>query len=119
MVIAWVSMIGMAMLLPFAAVELLHSPTPRPTLEGWLGTLFLGAIASALAYVLYSRVLRELDASVVGAYFTIDPIVGVATAVVFLGEVLRGGQVVGGLIALVGMWLAASNPASRPTAPRA
>ena len=117
-VIAWVSIIGTAMLLPFAVVELLQSPTPRPTLEGWLGTLYLGAVASAVAYVVYSRVLRELDASLVGAYFTLDPIVGVATAVVFLGEVLRLGQVVGGVIALVGMWLAASNPASKPSTAR-
>jgi drug/metabolite transporter (DMT)-like permease len=57
--------------------------------------------------VVYSWVLRELDASLVGAYFTLDPIVGVGTAVVFLGEVLRGGQVVGAVIALAGMWLAA------------
>jgi drug/metabolite transporter (DMT)-like permease len=109
-VIAWVSIIGTAMLLPFAAVELLRRPLPQPTLHGWLGTLYLGAIASALAYVVYSRVLRELDASLVGAYFTLDPIVGVATAVVFLGEVLHPGQAAGGIIALLGMWLAASNP---------
>jgi drug/metabolite transporter (DMT)-like permease len=118
-VITWVSLIGMAMLLPFAAIELLQSPMPRPTLGAWLGTLFLGAVGSALAYVMYNRVLRDLDASLVGAYFTLDPLVGVATAVVFLGEVLRGGQVLGAVIALVGMWLAASNPASKlPTARR-
>jgi drug/metabolite transporter (DMT)-like permease len=117
-VIAWVSIIGTAMLLPLAAGELLQSPTPRPTLGGWLGTLFLGAVGSAVAYVVYSRVLRELDASLVGTYFTLDPIVGVATAVVFLGEVLRGWQVVGGLIAILGMWLAASSPTSRPSTAR-
>jgi drug/metabolite transporter (DMT)-like permease len=116
-VIAWVSIIGSAMLLPFATIELLQSPILRPTLEGWLGTLFLGAIASALAYVVYSWALRELDASIVGAYFTLDPIVGVLTAVVFLGEGLTGRQVVGAAIALIGMWLAASTPPSRePTA---
>jgi drug/metabolite transporter (DMT)-like permease len=113
-VIAWVSIIGTAMLLPFAGVELLKGPTPRPTLDGWVGMLFLGAFASALAYVVYSRVLRELDASLVGAYFTLDPIVGVLSAVVFLGEVLRGEQVVGAVIALAGMWLAASARASQP-----
>jgi drug/metabolite transporter (DMT)-like permease len=112
-VIAWVSIIGMALLLPLAAVELQQSPALRPTLEGWLGTLYLGAVASAAAYVMYSRVLRELDASLVGAYFTLDPLVGVATAVVFLGEVLRVGQVMGGIIALAGMWLAASSPTSQ------
>ena len=114
-VIAWVSMIGMAMLLPLAAVELLQSPTPRPSLDAWLATLFLGAVASALAYVVYNLALRELDASVVGAYFTLDPLVGVATAILFLGEVLRGGQVAGGMIALAGMWLAAASPASSPS----
>lgn len=115
-VIAWVSMIGMAMLLPLAAVELLQSPMSRPSLEGWLATLFLGAVASALAYVVYNVALRELDASLVGAYFTLDPLVGVATAILFLGEVLRGGQVAGGVIALAGMWLAASSPPCQPGA---
>ena len=111
-VIAWVTAIGMAMLLPLAGLELVRGPLPRPGAEAWLGALFLGAVASALAYVVYSLVLRELDASLVGAYFTLDPLVGVVTAVLFLGEVLRGGQVAGTVIALVGMWLAASNPAS-------
>jgi drug/metabolite transporter (DMT)-like permease len=114
-VIAWVSIIGTAMLLPLATVELLQGPTPTPTLAAWLGTLFLGAPASAVAYVVYSWALRELDASLVGAYFTLDPIIGVATAVVFLGEGLTEGQVIGGVIALVGMWLAASDGASKPS----
>jgi drug/metabolite transporter (DMT)-like permease len=117
-VIAWVSIIGTAMLVPFAAAELLQSPIPWPTPAGWLGVLFLGAVASAAAYVVYNRVLRELDASLVGVYFTLDPLVGVATAAVFLGEVLRGGQVVGAVIALVGMWLAASNRAAKPSTGR-
>jgi drug/metabolite transporter (DMT)-like permease len=111
-VVAWVSLIGMAMLLPFAAVELLQRPAVHPTLAGWAGTLFLGALASAGAYVIYSRVLRELDASLVGAYFTLDPIVGVVTAVLFLGEVLRAGQVIGAIIGIVGMSFAASAPTS-------
>jgi drug/metabolite transporter (DMT)-like permease len=117
-VIAWVSIIGTVMLLPFGIVELLQSPRLHPTLEGWLGTLFLGAVASALAYVVYSWALRELDASVVGAYFTLDPIVGVFTAVVFLGEGLSGRQIVGAVVALVGMWLAASSPPSRQSMAR-
>jgi drug/metabolite transporter (DMT)-like permease len=106
------------MLLPFAVGELQHSPISWPTLGAWLGTLYLGAIASAIAYVAYSRVLRELDASLVGAYFTLDPIVGVATAVVFLGEALGPRQLAGGILALMGMWLAASNPDSKAPATR-
>jgi drug/metabolite transporter (DMT)-like permease len=116
-VIAWVSIIGTAMLLPLGIFELLQSRLPRPTMAGWLGVLFLGAVASAIAYVVYSWVLRELDASLVGAYFTLDPVVGVVTAVVFLREELRWEQVLGGLVALAGMWLAASGPGSNRSRP--
>jgi drug/metabolite transporter (DMT)-like permease len=105
-VIACVSVIGMAMVLPAAAVELSLVPWPDPSLQGWLGTLFLGVVASALAFVVYSRALRELDASLVGAYLNLDPIVGVLTAVIVLGETLRLWQVSGGVVALAGMWLA-------------
>jgi drug/metabolite transporter (DMT)-like permease len=105
-VIACVSVIGMAMQFPLAAAELSHAAWPNPSLQGWLGALFLGVVASAVAFVIYSRALRELDASLVGAYINLDPIVGVLTAVLFLGETLGVGQVLGGVIALAGMWLA-------------
>jgi drug/metabolite transporter (DMT)-like permease len=109
-VTAWVMLLGVAMLLPLAAFELVRTPMPWPSAQAWLGTLFLGAAASAVAYVLYNRVLRVLDASLVAAWFTLDPLFGVVTAVAFLGEVLRTGQMVGGAVACVGMWLAASVP---------
>jgi drug/metabolite transporter (DMT)-like permease len=96
----------MAIVLPAAAVELSLIPWPDPSLQGWLGTLFLGVVASALAFVVYSRALRELDASLVGAYLNLDPIVGVLTAVILLGETLDLWQILGGVVALAGMWLA-------------
>jgi hypothetical protein len=45
-----------------------------------------------------ARDVTAADASLVGAWFTLDPIVGVATAIVFLGEVPRPGQVAGAII---------------------
>ncbi len=107
--IACVSVIGMAMVLPAAALELSLVPWPDPSLQGWLGTLFLGVVASALAFVIYSRALRELDASLVGAYLNLDPIVGVLTAVIFLGETLGLWQMSGGVVALTGVWLASGE----------
>ena len=61
LVIAWVSLIGMAMLLPFAAVELLRGSVPRFTAEGWLGVLFLVfglVVYHSLDYYL-KRALRD------------------------------------------------------------
>ncbi|HEY4369830.1 MAG TPA: DMT family transporter [Steroidobacteraceae bacterium] len=110
-VTACVVVIGAVVLMPAAAIELMQSRSmpPPPSLQAWLGVLFLGVVASALAYIVYGYVLRELDASLVGAYTNLDPIIGVLTAVLFLGETLHGGQVAGGFIALAGMWLAADE----------
>lgn len=107
--ITLVSLFGMLMIAPLAAVELSHTPWQAPSTQAWLGVIFLGVIASALAYIVYGHALRQLDASLVGALINLDPIVGVITAVLFLGETLHTGQMVGGAIALAGMWLASTE----------
>jgi drug/metabolite transporter (DMT)-like permease len=109
-VIACASALGAMTQLPLAAWELLDAPWPSPTLQGWLALLFLGVVASALIFVAYGRILRELDASLVGVFVNLDPIVGVLTAVLFLGETLGAGQIAGGVVALAGMWLASREP---------
>ncbi|HEY7575576.1 MAG TPA: DMT family transporter [Thermoanaerobaculia bacterium] len=108
-VIAGTSAIGAAMLIPAAIVELWNRPLPNPTPRGWLGALFLGVVASAIAFVVYSRILRELEASLVGVFMNLDPIVGVLVAVLFLGETLTPRQIIGGVIAVAGMWLSAAE----------
>jgi drug/metabolite transporter (DMT)-like permease len=90
-------------------VELWNRPLPNPTPRGWLGALFLGVVASAIAFVVYSRILRELEASLVGVFMNLDPIVGVLVAVLFLGETLTPRQIIGGVIAVAGMWLSAAE----------
>lgn len=101
-----ISVIGTVMLLPAAGMELAQTPWTNPSLGSWLAVLFLGIVASALAYIAYNYALSELDASLVGVYTNLDPIVGVLIAVLFFGEILHSGQIVGGLIAFAGMWLA-------------
>lgn len=108
-IITIISAFGAAMLAPLAAFELLAAATFSPSLSAWAGALFLGLAASALAYLAYAFALRELDATVVGVYTNLNPIVGVVTAVLFLGETLYTGQVVGGVIAFAGMWLASRD----------
>ena len=107
--IALVSIFGTLMIAPLAAFELAQSPWQAPSSQAWLSVIFLGVAASALAYIAYGYALRELDASLVGAFINLDPIVGVLTAVVFLGETLHSGQMLGGALALAGMWLASTE----------
>jgi drug/metabolite transporter (DMT)-like permease len=108
-VITIVAALGALMLMPFAAVEFLQESRSVPSLHAWLGILYLGVLASAAAYLLYNMALREFDASLVGVLSNLDPLVGVVTSVVFLGESLNPGQIAGGVLALIGMWLASST----------
>jgi drug/metabolite transporter (DMT)-like permease len=103
------SAIGALLLVPPAALEVAAAGWPTSTAEGWLGVIYLAVFASAAAYALYNFALRELDASTVGAFTNIDPLVGVATALLFLGETLSPLQAGGAVIVLVGMWLASTE----------
>ncbi len=87
-VIFALSAIGALLLLPPSALEIASAGWPATTADGWLGVIYLAVFASAGAYALYNFALRELDASTVGAFANIDPLVGVLTAFLFLGETL-------------------------------
>jgi drug/metabolite transporter (DMT)-like permease len=100
--------LGALFLIPASGAELALGGLPATSAHGWLGVLYLSLFASAACYVLYQFALRELDASTVGAYTNIDPIVGVLTAIVFLGEGLSVAQLVGAGVVLAGMWLAST-----------
>jgi drug/metabolite transporter (DMT)-like permease len=103
-----ISALGALLLLPAAAIELAIRGFGATSEYGWLGVLYLGILASAACYALYNFALRQLDASTVGVYTNIDPVVGVACAFLFLGERLSAAQVVGAAVIFAGMWLASS-----------
>jgi drug/metabolite transporter (DMT)-like permease len=105
-VMTWVMGGGALILLPFASWELSRTGWPAVSTRGWIGIIFLGVVASGIAYLVYNWTLRHLEASVVGVLSNLDPIVGVLSAVIFLGEVLGPIQIVGGAAALAGMFLA-------------
>jgi drug/metabolite transporter (DMT)-like permease len=103
------SAIATLLLLLPTAFETASAGWPMPTAEGWFGVIYLAVFASAGAYALYNFALRELDASTVGAFTNIDPLVGVVTAFLLLGETLSLLQAGGAAIVLVGMWLASTT----------
>jgi drug/metabolite transporter (DMT)-like permease len=105
--------IGSLLLLPASIVELALGGWPETSGFGWAGVLYLGLFASAACYALYQFALRELDASTVGVFTNIDPVVGLVTAFVFLGEGLSMGQAGGALVVLAGMWLASAPARER------
>lgn len=65
----------------------------------WMSAVLLALVSTVAAFVLYTSGLKYLEASKASILATIEPIVAVVTGVLFLGEHLRGWQVLG--IALV------------------
>ena len=114
---AWTAVAGTAFLAPAALVEYMLGARPTITLSGGLSVLYLGVISSAAAYLLYNRALRSLGASQVAAFLNLMPIVGVATAVLFLRERIVPAAILGGVLVLAGVWLASSK-AQDPAATR-
>jgi drug/metabolite transporter (DMT)-like permease len=106
-VTAVVSALGTLMLVPVAVVEALRGPTPPITPANWLRVVYLGAFPSAAAYLCYGRALRELDASQVGTFINLVPVIGVASGVVILGDRITATAILGGVFVLAGVWLSA------------
>ncbi|AMN46636.1 hypothetical protein ACG33_05895 [Steroidobacter denitrificans] len=101
---------GGLMLAPFAILETAALGVPALGLYSlgwldWLSVLYLGAIASGLAFVFYNMALVRMAAGQAGVYTNLIPIVGVATGVVVLQEPLSLRAVAGGILVLLGIAL--------------
>ena len=107
---ASVAVIGTIMLVPAALIEGAGRPLPTISWASWLRIFYLGALASALGYLLYGRALRDLDASLVGAFVNLAPVIGVVSGVVLLGEAIAPIAILGGALVLVGVWMSSRQP---------
>lgn len=65
--------------------------------------VYLAFIATLIGYSLWSRLLSRYPASQVAPFSLLVPIVGLASASVFLGEQLSAPQVVGALLVMAGL----------------
>lgn len=100
---------GLLFLLPGTAFEITRVEVSSMTTQDLLLLLYLGAGCSALAFLLCGYGLCRLEAGHSAVFGNLKPVVGVALAVVFLGEPLTGTQAGGGLLILLGVGIAAGR----------
>jgi drug/metabolite transporter (DMT)-like permease len=74
---------------------------PRPAY--WIGLLYLGVIASSLAFWLYYRIIREIGAAEAAYSSVLIPIVAMAISTLFEGYRWTSLAVTGGLLAIAGL----------------
>ncbi len=108
-VTAVISLIGTVMLVPAVLIENANVSLSSIPRDGWLAILYLGGLASAASYLLYSRALRDIDASLVGAFINLSPVIGVVSGVLVLGEAITPTAIIGGVLVLVGVWLSSKR----------
>jgi drug/metabolite transporter (DMT)-like permease len=81
--------------------------------QAWASILYMGLFGSAVAYVLYYWLLRYLEASQLSAFTYLLPVLASILGILTLGEKGSWTQVLGGALALGGVYWTESGRVSR------
>lgn len=90
---------GGLLLLPLAAV---FAPTSMPAPLAWANLLALGLLCSALAYLLYFRLIADIGATQALSVTYLIPIFGLLWGALFLGESPTLAMLLGALLVIMG-----------------
>ena len=105
-VTAWTLWIGTLGLVLLGIPSLLEAPLAQASPFAWMGVVYAGVMAIALAYILWNRGVRRIGSSRTAAYQNLTPIVALLVAWMWLGEVPTPLQVGGALVVLAGVSVA-------------
>jgi drug/metabolite transporter (DMT)-like permease len=97
------SLAGIIVLLAFNLA--LHRPLWGFSAHAYLALLALGLISQLVGWLAINYALGHLPASVVSVTLLAQPVLTALFAVPLLGEALTGNQMVGGVVALAGIYL--------------
>lgn len=105
--VTWISTaFGTLFLLPLSAYEYITSSSMHLSPSTVVALLFLGLVASALAFLLYNFAISRVEAGEATLYVNLSPLVTVCAASLMLHESLTLLQVVGGIVVLSSLYLA-------------
>ncbi|GAA3129586.1 EamA family transporter [Planomonospora alba] len=100
--------------IPWGAFTRAVEPQGAPVLPVAVAALWMIVVATVVAYILGVTAVRRLSAAVGSTVASLEVIAGAVIAWVLLGESLGVFQIVGGLIVLVGAYLAQRATAALP-----
>ncbi|MEP7154624.1 MAG: DMT family transporter [Betaproteobacteria bacterium] len=80
-------------------------PSVMPSMQTLLSLLALAALCSAVAYLLYFRLIRDVGPTRAISVTFLIPLFGVAWGAIFFGEALNEGAIIGGVVVLAGVAL--------------
>lgn len=101
---AWVFGVAALLSMP-VALWLGEGTLPSMGARGWTVVLYLGVIATALAYALFSLGLKSISAATGVALSKAEPVTAFVLAAVVLGEPVYTQSVLGLALVLLGLWI--------------
>jgi drug/metabolite transporter (DMT)-like permease len=105
LVVAYVSILGGLLLVPFSLAENSFHLIAAVSLQGWLFILFLAFTCSLLGYYIWFYVMKQVKAAVASSFLFGEPLVTALFAITFVGEKITVSVVAGGLLVFVGVVL--------------
>lgn len=102
---AYLSLMGTAMLAPFAVADAAFAGPMVFPLSFWIAALYLGVLCTVVGYVLWFKALTGLTASSTGVTLYFEPLVTVIAAWLVLGQTIGWITGLGGVLVMVGVLL--------------
>ena len=113
----------MLILLPLLVVGIVYLPIGLltqhevPSLRSAGSLVALGILCTAVAFIAFFALIREVGPVRAPLFTYVNPIVAILLGVAILGEQLTGGLLAGFPLVIVGCWLAATGGRLRPRRP--
>ncbi len=102
---AWSMIVATPLLVVVGVPQLRSHDWGAVSIGSWLGLLYSAVFSIAASYAIWNLGIRHVGSTRVAVYSYLTPLVTVIVAWIFLGEVLRPLQAVGGVMVLVGVAL--------------
>jgi len=88
---------------PFGLYRAWHFTYTGVTIGAWVSVLYYSLGISVIAYVLWYWLLKHMEATRLAVFNNIQPVIASAAALVFFGEPIGPGLLIGGSIVLAGV----------------
>ncbi|MBA3352233.1 MAG: DMT family transporter [Blastocatellia bacterium] len=112
----WVFVFASVICVPLGLVSLTAVDVTTVSVEIWMLVLYIAVVATAAPYLLNAWALARVNPSTVAVFIYLQPLIGFALAVIFLGEILDFRFILAALLVFAGVFLttrkAAESPAS-------
>jgi drug/metabolite transporter (DMT)-like permease len=97
--------VGFIYLIP-ASLNLPQEIAAGPAIESWIALIVLGVVCSAVAFVIFFALIKEIGAARATLITYLNTLVALVLGIVFLGEPITPGLLIGLPLVLVGSWFA-------------